>query len=86
VLAKRRSVSASRPYQQRMVWHPYIMSGGGAFGRRGVFKAAGIDVDKDMTTYDQRRELSEGFRPAKQMYGWASPSTRAVTAMALSKV
>ena len=67
------------PFGQRFAnlidnqWYgiPYIMSGGGAFGRRSVFKAAGIDVDKDMVTYDQRREAClKVSDPAKQMYGW----------------
>ncbi|MFN8491099.1 MAG: extracellular solute-binding protein [Caldilineaceae bacterium] len=50
---------------------PYIMSGGGAYGRRDVFKAAGIDVDKDMATYEQRRDAClKVSDSAKPMYGW----------------
>ncbi len=50
---------------------PYIMSGGGQFARKSVFQAAGIDLEKDMATWDQRRDnCLKVSDDAKQMYGW----------------
>ncbi|CAN5820861.1 extracellular solute-binding protein [soil metagenome] len=79
VVAQAESLYGKAPAGQRYAnfidnqWYgiPYIMSGGGAYGRRSVFKAAGIDVDKDMATYDQRRDAClKVTDAAKQMYGW----------------
>jgi len=79
VVAQAESLYGKAPAGQRFAnfideqWYgiPYIMSGGGAYGRRSIFKAVGIDVDKDMATYDQRRDAClKVTDTAKQMYGW----------------
>jgi len=66
------------PYGQRSAnliddqWYgiPYIMSGGGAFGRRDIFEANGIDVET-LTTFDQRREAALAVsKPGEEIYGW----------------
>lgn len=49
---------------------PYMNSGGGAFGRRDIFEAAGIDA-LSLATFDQRREAClEISNPGEEFYGW----------------
>lgn len=49
---------------------PYIMNGGGPFGRKSVFDAGGFDPLK-LETYEQRRDACLAISdPAKEMYGW----------------
>ena len=49
---------------------PYIMSGGGTFGRRSLYEAAGIDP-MALPTYDDRRDAAfEINNPEEELYGW----------------
>jgi multiple sugar transport system substrate-binding protein len=49
---------------------PYMMSGGGPFGRRSVFEAGGFDP-LALETFEQRRDACLAISdPAAEMYGW----------------
>ena len=49
---------------------PYMMNGGGPFGRRSVFEAGGFDPAA-LETYEQRRDACLAISdPAAEMYGW----------------
>jgi len=49
---------------------PYIMSGGGPFGRKSIFEAGGFDPLK-LDTYEQRRDACLKISdPSKDIYGW----------------
>lgn len=49
---------------------PYMMSGGGPFGRRSVFEAGGFDPD-NLPTYQERRDACLAISdPSTDMYGW----------------
>jgi multiple sugar transport system substrate-binding protein len=49
---------------------PYIMSGGGTFGRRSWFEEGGFDV-ATLATYDQRRDAALAIsKPNEEKYGW----------------
>lgn len=49
---------------------PYMMSGGGPFGRRSIFEAGGFDPAA-LETYEQRRDACLAIsNPDEEMYGW----------------
>jgi multiple sugar transport system substrate-binding protein len=49
---------------------PYMMSGGGTFGRRSKFEEAGFDP-LALETYEQRRDAALAISdPANDFYGW----------------
>jgi multiple sugar transport system substrate-binding protein len=49
---------------------PYMMNGGGPYGRRSVFEAGGFDIAA-LETYEQRRDACLAISdPANDMYGW----------------
>jgi multiple sugar transport system substrate-binding protein len=49
---------------------PYMMSGGGPFGRRSVFEEGGFDL-LELETYEQRRDACLAVSdPSADMYGW----------------
>lgn len=56
---------------------PYINGGGGDFARRSVFESAGFDLEKDMVTWDQRRDAClAASKPEEEMYGWGRTVNR----------
>lgn len=49
---------------------PYMMSGGGPYGRRSVFEEGGFDPAA-LETYEQRRDACLAIsNPDEEMYGW----------------
>jgi len=49
---------------------PYMMHGGGQFGRRSKFEEAGYDP-MELKTYDQRRDAALAIsKPDEDFYGW----------------
>jgi len=49
---------------------PYLMSGGGPFGRRSIFEAGGFDATK-LDSFEQRRDACLAISdPSKELYGW----------------
>jgi multiple sugar transport system substrate-binding protein len=78
VVAEAEGLYGEAPYGQRNTnliddeWYgiPYIMSGGGSFGRRSWFEEAGFDV-ATLATYDQRRDACLAIsKPDEEKYGW----------------
>lgn len=78
VVAETSSLYGDPPFGQYVVnfiedewWGiPYMMHGGGQFGRRSAFEAAGFDP-LNLPTWDDRREAALAIsKPDESFYGW----------------
>ena len=56
---------------------PHFTRAGGYWAREGPFKEAGIDIRKDLGTFDQVREAAlKASKPDRELWGWGLTANR----------